>query len=163
MYNKVLMMGRLTKDPETRYNGDMAVAKLWLANERDYKQEGGPEADFFEFTAFRKTAEFVQKYLRKGAKVFIDARMENDNYTNKDGVKVYRNSLIINSIDFADSKKSDGGDAAKPTAKTESSTTKTVSKPGTKPATKKEEAPAVPDNDGFMAIPEGIDAELPFA
>ena len=160
-YNKVLEMGRLTKDPETRYNGDMAVSKLTIAVERDFKQEGGPEADFFEFTAFRKTAEFVQKYLRKGAKVFIDARMQNDNYTNKDGVKVYRNSLIINSIDFADSKRSDSGEAAKTEAKTESSTTKTVSKPGSK--AKKEEAPAAPDNDGFMAIPEGIDAELPFA
>ena len=104
--NKVIMMGRLTRDPEVRYGGatNGAIAKFSLAVDRRFKREGQPEADFFNCTAFGKTGEFVEKYLRKGTKVVIDGEIQNNNYE-KDGVKHYSDQIIINTIEFAESKK----------------------------------------------------------
>ena len=144
--NKVIMMGRLTRDPEIRYtNGDnaMAVASFSLAVDRRFKREGEPEADFFNCTAFRKQAEFVEKYLKKGTKVVITGSVQNDNYTNKEGQKVYATRIITDEIEFAESKNSQGGGAADPEAY---------------------RAPSAPASaDGFMNIPGGLDDELPFA
>ena len=81
--NKVILMGRLTRDPEVRYSNDLAVATFSIAVDRRFKKEGQPEADFFDCTAFRKTAEFIEKYLHKGTKVVLDGELQNDNYTNK--------------------------------------------------------------------------------
>jgi single-strand DNA-binding protein len=104
--NKVILMGRLTRDPEVRYGGanNTAIARISLAVDRRFKREGQPDADFFNCTAFGKTGEFVEKYLRKGTKVVLDGEIQNDNYE-KDGVKHYSTQIIINTIEFAESKK----------------------------------------------------------
>ena len=142
--NKVIMMGRLTKDPEVRYGGsnNTAIARYTIAVDRRFKREGQPTADFFNCTTFGKPAEFVEKYLRKGTKVVIEGELQNDNYTGQDGKMVYGMRIIVSAIEFAESKRnasdSFDGDVA-----------------GNVPA----ESP----NDGFMNIPDGIEDELPFA
>lgn len=140
--NKIILMGRLTRDPETMYSqGDstMAIAKFTLAVDRRFKRQGEPDADFFNCTAFRKQAEFVQNYLKQGTKVVLSGRVQNDNYTNKDGVKVYSVQIIVEEIEFAESKaaSSDGYDA---------------------PPVQSQNV-----NDGFVDIPQSLADELPFA
>ena len=106
--NKIILCGRLTKDPEVRYSQGAtptAVARLSLAVNRKWKREGEPDADFFNCTAFKGQAEFIEKYLKKGSKVLISGRVQNDNYTNKDGQKVYAVNIMIEEIEFAESKK----------------------------------------------------------
>lgn len=105
--NKWIGMGRLTKDPEVRYGGanNTCVATFSLAVDRRFKREGQPEADFFKCVAFGKTGEFVEKYLTKGIKVVLDAEIQNDNYE-KNGVKHYGFQFVVNTIEFAESKKS---------------------------------------------------------
>ena len=89
--NKVILMGRLTRDPEVRYSQGAtatAVARFSVAVDRRFKREGEPDADFFNCTCFGKQAEFVEKYLHKGTKVVLTGRIQNDNYTNKEGQMV---------------------------------------------------------------------------
>lgn len=135
--NKIILMGRLTKDPEVRYTQDSkAVARFYLAVDRRFKREGQPEADFFTCAAFGKTAEFIEKYLQKGTKVTLSGSVQNDNYTDGNGVQRYTNQVIVEEIEFAESKRaSEGGQ--------QSSNTST-------------------DSDGFMNVPDGIVEELPF-
>ena len=89
--NKIILMGRLTRDPEVRYGGasNTAIAKFSIAVDRRFKRDGEPTADFFNVTAFGKQGEFVEKYLHKGTKIVLDGEIRNDNYTNKEGQKVY--------------------------------------------------------------------------
>lgn len=104
------MVGRLTKDPEVRYTkGDTpkAVGRFSLAVDRWPKREGQPDADFFNCTAFGKQGEFVEKYLKKGTKVIIEGRLQNDNYTNKDGQKVTATGIVLDNIEFCESKKNE--------------------------------------------------------
>lgn len=107
--NKSIMMGRLVRDPEIRYsetsNGELAIATFRLAVDRKFSREGDPTADFFRCTAFGKRAEFVADYLRQGIKVVVEGRMQNDNYTNRDGERVYSVCLMVDDLDFAESKK----------------------------------------------------------
>lgn len=103
--NKLILMGRFTKDPEIRTGNNVTIAKFSLAVDRKYKRDGEPEADFFNCTAFNKTAEFVEKYCSKGMKMIIEGRVQNDNYE-KDGVKHYGVAVIVENIEFAESKKS---------------------------------------------------------
>lgn len=134
--NKVILMGRLTKDPEVRYsqgNNAMAIGKFSIAVDRRLKREGQPEADFFNCTAFGKLGEFVEKYLKKGTKITMIGQIQNNDYTDNAGTKHYAVQIIAEEIEFAE-KKSEGGSSA-----------------------------PVTDQDGFMNIPEGIDEELPFA
>ena len=108
--NKVILMGRLTKDPEVRYsqgNQPMAIAKFTLAVDRRIKKEGEQSADFISCTAFGKSGEFAEKYLKKGTKVVLSGRIQTGSYTNKDGQKVYTTDVIAESIEFAESKKSE--------------------------------------------------------
>ena len=136
--NKVIFMSRLTRDPEVRYSqgqNSMAIASFSIAVNRKFKREGEPDADFFNCTAFGKQAEFVEKYLKQGTKVLITGRVQNDNYTNKEGQKVYGTRIMVEEIEFAESK-----------AASESSGTQTNT-PSFNP-------------DGFMNIPD--DADLPF-
>ena len=138
--NKVIFMGRLTRDPEVRYSqgaNSMAVARFSLAVNRRFKRDGEPEADFFNCTAFGKQAEFIERYLRKGVKVVVSGRIENDNYTNKEGQMVYAVKVIIEEIEFAESKATSGN---------QGNSTYNGMGPG----------------DGFMNIPDGLDEELPF-
>lgn len=103
-------MGRLTRDPEVRYtSGDSpkAVGKFSLAVDRWPKREGQPDADFFNCTAFGKQGEFVEKYLRKGTKVLVEGRIQNDNYTNRDGQKITATGIVLDNIEFCESKKND--------------------------------------------------------
>lgn len=103
--NIVTMIGRLTKDPEVSYaNSGTTIGRFSLAVDRKFKQDGGPTADFFNCVTFGKKAEFVEKYLRKGTKVAIVGEIQNNNYTNKDGQKVYSTQILIDQIEFAESK-----------------------------------------------------------
>lgn len=141
-------MGRLTKDPDTKYStGDkpMAISRFSIAVNRYAKREGEAEADFFNCVSFGKQGEFVEKYLRKGTKVVIQGRLQNNNYTNKNGEKVYSNDIVVERIEFAESKSSSSGNQSQP------------STPAA-PATPVAQSPA----DDFMAIPEGIDGDLPW-
>lgn len=105
--NKVILMGRLTRDPEVRYSqgaSQTAVARFSVAVDRRFKREGEPDADFFNCTAFGKQAEFIERYLRKGVKIVVCGRIQNDNYTNKDGQMVYSVRVMVDEIEFAESK-----------------------------------------------------------
>lgn len=140
--NKIILCGRLTKDPEIRYSQGAtptAVARLSLAVNRKWKREGEPEADFFNCTAFKGQAEFIEKYLRKGSKVLVSGRVQNDNYTNKDGQNVYAVNIMIEEIEFAENKNAGQQDTNQ----------------------RQQDRPAY-TNDGFMSIPDG-EEELPFA
>lgn len=103
--NKLTMIGRTATEPEVRYtnNGD-AVANFRVAVERRYKREGQTEADFFQTTAFGKTAEFIEKYIRKGQKIGFAGRLQNDEYTNRDGQKITKAVIIIEEIEFCERK-----------------------------------------------------------
>ena len=143
--NKVIMMGRLTRDPEVRYGqgaNSTAVGRFSIAVDRRYKREGQPDADFFNCTTFGKQAEFVEKYLKKGTKVVIAGSLQNDNYTDKNGVQRNNVQIMVDEVEFAESKGtgSQGGNY-----------------------TPSQSAQATPAGDGFMNIPDGIDEELPFS
>ena len=140
--NKVILMGRLTRDPEVRVStGERQtnIGRFSIAVDRRFKREGQPDADFFNCTAFRKTAEFVEKYLHKGTKVVVVGSVQNDNYTKQDGSQVYSVQIMVDEIEFAESKNSSEGSGA-----------------GYQPA-----QPSAGAND-FMNIPDGIVEELPF-
>lgn len=133
--NKVILMGRLTRDPEVRYTqGDepVAIARYSLAVDRKYKKEGEQTADFIPCVAFGKNGQFAEKYLTKGMKIAISGRLQTGSYTNKDGAKVYTTDVVVEEHYFAESK----GDSQ------------------TKPQ---------PEPDaGFVAVPDGIENDLPF-
>lgn len=140
--NKVILMGRLTRDPEIRYPQDpeaAAVGRFSLAVDRRFKRDGGPDADFFNCVCFGRQAEFVEKYLKKGIKMLITGRVENNNYTDRDGHRVYAVQIMVEEMEFAESKAA-GQKHNEQTG-----------------------APAPEVGDGFMTIPDGIEEELPFA
>jgi len=107
--NKVILLGNLTRDPEIRYtqSNNTAIARFTIAVSRRFKRDGEPETDFFNCTAFGKTAEFVENYMHKGSKAALSGRVQNDNYTNKNGEKVYSTQIIVDEIEFAERKQSD--------------------------------------------------------
>lgn len=112
--NKVILVGRLTRDPDVRYTGEgnsMAVARYTLAVDRRFKREGEPTADFINCVAFGKSAEFVDKYLHKGTKMVVSGRLQTGSFTNKDGQKVYTTDVIIEEQEFAESKSASAGSA----------------------------------------------------
>lgn len=112
--NKIIFSGNLTRDPEVRYSQNgTAYAKMGIAVKRPYSSkntEGQPTVDFFDMTSFGKQAEFCGRYLRKGSRVLVEGRIQNDNYEDKNGVKHYRTSIIIENIEFAESKRSGDGE-----------------------------------------------------
>lgn len=137
--NKVVLIGRLTKDPEVRYsqgNNTMAIARYTLAVDRKFKRDGEPNSDFINCIAFGKNGEFAEKYLHKGVKILIEGRWQSGSYTNRDGQKVYTNDCVVESCEFAESKNANQSERPQPAPQT--------------------------DSDGFMSIPDGIDEELPF-
>ena len=142
--NKVIMMGRLTRDPEVRYSqgaSQTAIARFSLAVDRKWKREGEPDADFFNCTVFGRQADFVEKYLRKGIKIIVAGRIQNDNYTNKEGQKVYAVQIIVDEIEFAESKNAVATNGA---------------------VMQNTPSPSQAAGDGFMSIPDGAGEELPF-
>lgn len=133
--NKVILMGRLTKDPEVRYSqgeNNLAIARYTLAVDRRFKKESDQTADFISCVAFGKAAEFAEKWFKQGIKVAVTGRIQTGSYTNKDGAKVYTTDVVVEEQEFAESKKSN------------------------------EPAPAPTDADGFMKIPDGVEDKLPF-
>ena len=142
--NSVILMGRLARDPELKYGGQKqtAISRFSLAvDKRMNKDSEGPTADFFDCISFGKTAEFVDKYLKKGTKVVLRGRLQNNNYTRNDGVKIYSTQVAIDDIEFAESKK---------VADTNSGNTVPT-------------APSPTPSDEFMSIPDAVDdADLPF-
>ncbi len=146
--NRVILMGRLTRDPEVRYSqgeNATAVARYTLAVDRRFNRNNdGQTADFINCVAFGRAGEFAEKYLHKGTKIAVTGRIQTGSYTNKDGVRVYTTDVVVEDHEFAESKN------ASP-----------VGNDGYMPANTMGGAP-MSAGDGFMNIPDGIDEELPF-
>lgn len=140
--NKVILMGRLTRDPETRYtNGTepMCITRYSLAVDRRGRKEGQQSVDFIGCVAFDKAGEFAEKYFQKGMRIAITGRIQTGSYTNREGQKVYTTDVVIEEQEFAESKGNSSGSSQQ-------------EQPSSYPS----------DSDGFMSIPDGIDEELPF-
>jgi len=144
--NKVVLMGRLTRDPEVRYSqgeNSLAIARYTLAvDRRGQRQNAGGDqqtADFIPCVAFGKSAEFAEKYLHKGTKMVVSGRIQTGSYTNKDGNKVYTTEVIIDDQEFAESKNNSSAGGFGGSSDDQSSS-----------------------GGDFLNIPQGIDAELPF-
>lgn len=143
--NKVILMGRLTRDAEIRYSqgeSATAIARFSLAVDRRFRRDGDDQnTDFINCVAFGRTAEFLERFGRKGTKFAIEGRIQTGSYTNRDGQKVYTTDVVVDNVEFAESKGSAGSDG------------------GFVPADRPSPSQA---SDGFMNIPGGIDEELPF-
>lgn len=142
--NKVILLGNLTRDPEIRYSQgekQIAVARFSLAVNRRFANDGETNADFFNCTAFGKIAEFVEKYFRQGSRMSLVGRIENNNYTNKNGEKVYSVQIMVEEVEFAERKSSQSNNQ-----------------------TQNQNQPAQTNggDDDFMNIPDGIEDGLPF-
>ena len=149
--NKVVLVGRLTRDPEVRYSqGDnaTAVARYTIAVDRRFKRDNEPSADFIPCVIFGRSAEFAEKYFRQGMRVAISGRIQTGSYTNKDGVKVYTTEVIVEDQEFAESKAAAGEHPGG------------YQQQGSFQQSMPE--PSAAAGDGFMNIPDGIDEELPF-
>ena len=151
--NKVILMGRLTRDPDVRYSAgenSTAVARYTLAVDRRFarrdENNSGQSADFIGCVAFGKSAEFAEKYLHQGTKIVVTGRIQTGSYTNRDGQKVYTTDVVVEDQEFAESKNADSG-----------------SRPAENVQNNRGRNNQPVDESGFMYIPEGIDDELPFA
>ena len=152
--NRVILMGRLTRDPEVRYTQgerSMAVARYTLAVDRRGRrnQDGNEQtADFINIVAFDRAGEFAEKYFRQGMRVLVSGRIQTGSYTNKEGQRVYTTDIIVDDQEFADSKNSAGGNGDNGGY-------------GDQPTSSP--APTSAIGDGFMNIPDGVEDEgLPF-
>ncbi len=143
--NKVILMGRLTRDPEIRYSqGEQstAVARYTIAVDRRFRRDNDAQtADFIGCVAFGRQAEFAEKYFRKGTKIAITGRIQTGSYTNKEGQRVYTTDVVVEEQEFAESKAASAEN-------------------GFQAADRPSPSNAI--GDGFMNIPDGIDEELPF-
>ena len=148
--NKVILMGRLTREPDIRYSQSVtAVARYTLAVDRRFSRNGGDgndqSADFITCVAFGRSAEFAEKYLHQGTKIAVTGRIQTGSYTNRDGQKVYTTDVVVEDQEFAESKNASqgaGGGSYRPESRPQ---------------------PANAVDDGFMNIPDGVEDEgLPF-
>ena len=156
--NVVVLMGRLTRDPDVRYTtGEeaRAIARYTLAVDRRFRRDGDQSADFITCVAFGRSAEFAEKYLKKGSKITVNGRIQTGSYTNRDGVKVYTTEVVVDNQEFAESK---AASEASRSAYADAAEMRSGGQPMPFP---EQNTPAEAD-DGFMNIPEGIDEELPF-
>ena len=148
--NKVILMGRLTRDPEVRYSAGenaLAIARYTLAVDRRFRRDGEASADFIQCVSFGRTAEFAEKYFRQGMRVLISGRIQTGSYTNRDGQKVYTTDIVVDDQEFADSKNASSGNEGG------YGNSYQQSRP----------APSSAIGDGFMNIPDGVEDEgLPF-
>lgn len=141
--NKVILMGRLTRDPNVRYTQQnssqesMCVARYTLAVDRWGQRGGQPSADFISCVAFGRNGEFAEKHLKQGTKIVVTGRIQTGSYTNRDGQRVYTTDVVIEEQEFAESKKAAGEQG--------------------------QNADYTDAGDGFMNIPDGVDEQLPFA
>lgn len=149
--NKVILMGRLTRDPDVRYSSGenaLAIARYTLAVDRRFKRDGESSADFISCVSFGKTAEFAEKYFRQGLRIVVSGRIQTGSYTNRDGQKVYTTEVVVEEQEFAESKASSDNYQRNNNYAAQ------------------DNVPSAPAGnasaDGFMNIPEGIDEELPF-
>ncbi len=149
--NKVILMGRLTREPEIRHAQDTTVARYTLAVDRTYKREGEQNADFISCVTFGKGAEFVEKYLHQGIKIVVAGRIKTGSYTNRDGVKIYTTDVVVEEQEFAESKSSGNKDGERQDRADESVQ-----------GSRRGDYPEY-SSDGFMNIPDNIDEELPFS
>ena len=158
--NKVILMGRLTRDPEVRYSAgenSIAIARYTLAVERRFKKEGEATADFISCVAFAKQAEFADRYFRQGMRVLVSGRIQTGSYVNKDGQKVYTTDIIVDDQEFADSKGQGGDNSGFGSGNSYGGGNRGGYQQGTRPA------PSSAIGDGFMNIPDGVEDEgLPF-
>lgn len=166
--NKVILIGRLTRDPDVRYSqgeNSTAVARYTLAVDRRFRRDGDQTADFIPCVAFGRSAEFAEKYFHQGIKIAVSGRIQTGSYTNRDGVKVYTTDVIIEDQEFAESKNA-GTDASAASQggyrQQQYSNNAPAAAPAPAPAPMPQAAPAADLDDGFMNIPDGIDEELPF-
>ena len=158
--NKVVLLGRLTRDPDVRYSQGaqpICIARYTLAVNRRFKREGEQDADFINCVAFGKNGEFAEKYLRQGTKIVIAGRIQTGSYTNRDGVKVYTTDVVVEEHDFAESKAANESHAG----------AGYQAAPAPAPAPSYQPEPQYKQQsfvgeDGFMNIPEGYEEELPF-
>lgn len=140
--NKVLLVGRLTRDPDIRYTqNNNCCARFSVAVDRRFKSSDHPEADFPSVVAWGKTAEFIEKYFHKGQRIGIEGRIQTGSYE-KDGQKIYTTDVIAENVEFVESKSSSGGNSGGGQQQTA--------------------PPPMTGDDGWMNIPDGIDEELPF-
>ena len=151
--NKVILMGRLTRDPEVRYSqgeSPLAIARYTLAVDRRFNRNGDDAtADFINCVAFGKSGEFAERYLRKGTKIAVTGRIQTGSYVNRDGNKVYTTDVVVEELEFAESK---------------NAAAHNTSMPGDYQQAPQMDRPAPSEAaDGFMNIPDGIDEELPFS
>ncbi len=160
--NRVIESGCLTRDPDIRYSRNdqtMAIARYTLAVDRRGKKSGGDgqqTADFISCVAFGKSAEFAEKYLRKGTKIMVEGRLQTGSYTNKDGQTVYTTDVVVENHEFCESKNSgyqNGGQPRGGYAQDDGQPQGGYQQPDKGDG-------AV--GDGFMNIPDGLDEELPF-
>ncbi|MBQ6470084.1 MAG: single-stranded DNA-binding protein [Lachnospiraceae bacterium] len=185
--NIVVLMGRLTRDPEVRYSSGenpLAIARYTLAVDRRFRRDGEQSADFISCVAFGRAAEFAEKYFHQGIRITVSGRIQTGSYTNKDGNKVYTTEVVVDNQEFAESKAA--SDASRAAFAQNSSSSYSGSGQGfggAEPsyggsgrgfsgsgqgsygnAPREVQRPGVPQeaDDGFMNIPEGIDEELPF-
>ena len=157
--NKVVLMGRLTRDIEVKYSqgeNATAIARYTLAVPRRFKREGEAEADFINCVAFGRAAEFAEKYFRQGTKIVISGRIQTGSYTNRDGVKVYTTDIVIEEQDFAESKNASEQSGNENRGENRSQGTRSDNSRG------EYQQASFTGNDGFMGIPDGVDDELPF-
>jgi len=156
--NRVILMGRLTRDPEVRYSQgerQMAIARYTLAVDRRGRRQGGDNgdqqtADFIPCVVFDRGAEFAERYFRQGMRVCVEGRIQTGSYTNREGQRVYTTEVIIDNQEFAQNKSENGESAA--------------SAPSySRPAASARPEPASASEDGFMNIPDNVEDEgLPF-
>lgn len=141
--NKVILVGRLTADPETRRSTDgNAVTTYTVAVDRRFKRDGESEADFIRCVSFGKTAEFAEKYFRKGMRIAMSGHIQTGSYTNREGRRVYTTDIVVEEHEFAQSKSENA--------------------PQTPQTVNEEPQYGEADKDGFMKVPDGIEEQLPF-
>ena len=146
-FSKVVIAGNLTRDPEVRYSqgeNSLAIARFGIAVNRRFPRQGEPDVDFFNCTAFGRQAEFVEKYFKQGSRMLLVGRIQNDNYTNKNGERVYSVQVIAEEVEFAERKSTADANAS------------AAQNFGGAPQ------PTAAANDDFMNIPDGLEDGLPF-
>lgn len=173
MINKVVLLGRIVRDPEVRYTqgeNPVCICRYTIAVPRKYHREGDQEADFINCVVFGKNAEFAEKYFVKGKRYCISGHLQTGSYQNKEGQTVYYTEVVVEDQDFADSADDAGNGNGNTDGKTQQRSGGSGNQRqgngqrsgGNRASGSRQQPPQQPAEDGFMNIPDGIDEELPF-